>query len=147
MPLGRLYSYLLVFLQFLFIFLLLIYAIPGNFTFFPITLVNLSILLSIWALYWMRKSKLRITPEVAVGAKLVKKGPYRLIRHPMYTSVLLFCLGLLWTNAYSTTLVFYALLFFDLCLKIRREEKLLRNAFPDYKQYAKKTRRLIPLIF
>lgn len=147
MPIGRLYSYFLVAMQLLLILLLIIYCVFGNLGFFQITLINLGLLLILWSTYWMRKSKLRVTPEVAIGAKLIKKGPYRYLRHPMYAAVMIFCLGLLLTNVYSMTVVFYVLLFLDLSLKITYEEKLLKRAFPDYNNYTKRTKKLIPFIY
>lgn len=48
----------------------------------------------LWALQVMGLRQVKIFPEVAGQAKLIVLGPYRWIRHPMYTSVLLVTLAL-----------------------------------------------------
>ena len=50
--------------------------------------------LGAWAIYTMKLRNLRIAPEVARGARLVTTGPYRFIRHPMYSAVLLITVSL-----------------------------------------------------
>jgi len=105
------------------------------------------VLLGVYAIFSMRKSKLRITPELAENATLIKTGPYKYIRHPMYSAVLLFCLGFFLTNIWSMTAIIYLSLIIILNLKIIYEEKLLNIAFSNYKSYAKKTKKLIPYIY
>ena len=50
----------------------------------------LSALLGVWTLAWNRPGNFNIRPEPKAGGQLVTGGPYRLMRHPMYTAVLLF---------------------------------------------------------
>jgi protein-S-isoprenylcysteine O-methyltransferase Ste14 len=112
-----------------------------------LSLIGFGVALGLWAIISMRKSKLRVTPDVASGAILIKKGPYKYLRHPMYLAVLIVCLGLFLTNVYSMTILFYIFLIVILSLKIIYEERLLKIAFPNYKNYTKKTKKLIPFIF
>jgi protein-S-isoprenylcysteine O-methyltransferase Ste14 len=80
---------------------------------------------------------------------LVTTGVYRLIRHPMYASALLWGLGqafLLpnWVTGLAGLLGF-CILYFG---RVRREEMLMLKRFGDeYRQYMMRTRRLVPYIY
>ena len=147
MPWGKFYSYLLVLLQLILIFFIITYSFFRNLGFIQITLINLGIILGLWSIIVMKKSKIRAIPDVAKEAKLIKNGPYKYIRHPMYASVLTACLGFLLTNIYSMTILFYTLLIIVLNIKIAYEESLLVKTFPKYKSYTKKTKKLIPFVY
>lgn len=143
----RLKSILLVGLQFLFIFLLLFGSSFNNLSALVYTFIIPSAALVLWAIASMRKSKLRIFPEPSANATLVTGGPYRFIRHPMYTAVLLGCCGLL---ANHFTWVRFAMtvgLFIVLIIKLSWEEEMLAQKFDGYRDYMKNTLRLIPFLF
>ena len=80
---------------------------------------------------------------------LVTTGVYRLIRHPMYASALLWGLGqafLLpnWVTGLAGLLGF-CILYFG---RVRREEMFMLKTFDDeYRQYMMRTRRLVPYIY
>jgi protein-S-isoprenylcysteine O-methyltransferase Ste14 len=86
-------------------------------------------------------------PHPREGARLVERGPFRFVRHPIYTGVVLGSLGwaLAWLSlagvAYSALLA----VFFD--RKARREEQWLRRRFPEYAAYAQRVRRFIPGLY
>jgi len=79
---------------------------------------------------------------------LVTTGVYRLIRHPMYTSALLWSLGqafLLpnWATAIAG-MVGFCILY---CGRVGREEKLMLSTFGDeYRKYMTHTKRLVPYV-
>jgi len=93
------------------------------------------------------KSKIHVTPEVPIGANLVTKGPYALIRHPMYTSLLLLTLVLIVNLFTWQRLIFWVILLLDLMIKLNYEEKILEKHFHGYRDYQKKTKKLIPRIY
>lgn len=101
----------------------------------------------LWAVWEMKKSKLQIFPDVERDATLIKTGPYKLIRHPMYTGVILLCLGLLISNITIGGIFFFIILLIDLVAKLHYEEKLLIKHFAEYTNYRKKTKKLIPYIY
>ena len=103
--------------------------------------------LGVWALAAMRASRLKVLPEVHPRAQLVTSGPYRWIRHPMYSSGLLVMLALV-LDAWSLGrfLVWLALLAV-LVAKLLHEERLLRAAFSPYAAYLRITKRLVPGIW
>lgn len=105
------------------------------------------VLLGSWAIVVMSSSKLNVTPIPRKGAVLVTAGPYRLIRHPMYTSLLLAFYPILYQNHDLANSLVFGLLLINMLLKLNYEEKLLRERFPEYKRMESKTWRLIPWIY
>lgn len=129
--------------------LYLIYSIRlAGLTLFPIFLISLGISIGIIAVFYMRKSRLSVFPEVTKDTKLVTDGIYKLIRHPIYTSVLISSLGFLLTNLEALRIVFFIFLMIDLLIKIKKEEAFLKEKFPvKYNEYLKKSYKLIPYIY
>ena len=87
--------------------------------------------------------------EVQVGHILVQSGPYRFVRHPGYSGFLLLAIGL--ALGFSSLIGLAAvplLLMPGLAYRMKVEEKLLSEQFgEEYRVYALKTRRIIPLIW
>lgn len=105
------------------------------------------IVLGLWALLAMRLTNLHILPDVRPNAQLVQRGPYRLIRHPMY-SALLITTGALVIGAFSwLRLGFWLVLLVDLLIKLRYEEGLLSAHHPGYSTYQQQTKRLVPFVY
>ena len=57
-----------------------------------------SVALAAWTLAHNRPGNFNIRPAPKAQGHLVTTGPYRWIRHPMYTSVLLGAAALAWTS-------------------------------------------------
>ncbi|MDD2365873.1 MAG: isoprenylcysteine carboxylmethyltransferase family protein [Desulfuromonadaceae bacterium] len=78
---------------------------------------------------------------------LVVTGAYALVRHPIYSGLILFSFGLgFWLQSWLTLVyAILLLLFFD--IKSRREEKWLVDVFPEYVAYRKRAKKLIPFIY
>jgi protein-S-isoprenylcysteine O-methyltransferase Ste14 len=78
--------------------------------------------------------------------ELVTSGPYHLVRHPIYSGILLAILGTsLATNAYWLIAVSVMGVYFIYCAKV--EEKILAAAFPTtYPSYRTGTKMLIPFL-
>ncbi len=101
-------------------------------------------LLGIWALGTMKLKNLSALPEVKPESVLLTTGPYRWIRHPMYTALLLVTLAVV-LDAFSIGRgCVWLVLVIDLFLKLQFEETLLMQAFPEYRTYQRQTYRLIP---
>jgi protein-S-isoprenylcysteine O-methyltransferase Ste14 len=107
----------------------------------------LSIALGVWSILTMRIGNFNITPDVTSGGKLVVRGPYRLIRHPMYLALLLATLTLVVDSFSTLRLILWLTLLIDLIVKLSYEERLLVAAWDEYHGYMKKTKRLIPFLF
>jgi len=104
-------------------------------------------LIGIWAIVSMRPDNINIVPTLKENHRLVTTGIYGYIRHPMYASVILFCSVLLATHVNRINSLIFAILLIDLWLKIRHEECLLSKRFPDYRDYQKRTKMIIPFIY
>ena len=139
--------YFLVFVQFagIFFFVLSGKVTPENayVTVFEI----FSVVLALWAYLIMKKHTFTIMPGVRENAQLCTAGPYRILRHPMYTSVIILLLALL-VNDYSIArVIVFAVVLVDLIFKISVEEKILRHKYAEYSDYEKNTWKIIPFVF
>lgn len=92
---------------------------------------------SSWAAYavWHLRSAFSIEPQ---ARRLITCGPYRFARHPVYTGYLAQYVGM-WlmfpTLPFGVVLFGWFLLMVD---RIRHEERLLGNAFPEYADYRRR---------
>ncbi|MBM4134604.1 MAG: isoprenylcysteine carboxylmethyltransferase family protein [Nitrospira sp.] len=109
-------------------------------------LVGVGLGLAVWALVTMSPRSLTAFPDVRPGGVLATNGPYRYIRHPMYTAVLLLTLGLVLGHASLLRLIVWLVLAVNLWVKLSYEERLLAQRFPDYPAYRAGTKRLIPFL-
>lgn len=100
-----------------------------------------------WAAWVMRKSRLRVSPIPAAQAILMTGGPYRVIRHPMYTSLLLGGAALLIMHFSMERLLILLLLATVLIVKLNFEERLLSEKFAGYREYMGRTSRIFPYVF
>ncbi len=87
-----------------------------------------------------------LSGSVKENHTLVMNGPYKIIRHPMYLSMILVVLGSGFLIANYIILLFTPIAGIVYYLRSRKEEVLLKEEFPEYIQYAQKTRMLVPWI-
>jgi hypothetical protein len=85
-----------------------------------------------------------ILPE---GRALVTAGPYRYIRHPLYLAEAIAIIGALISFWSPGAIALIAVQFVFQFMRMNYEERVLRDAFPEYNGYAKRTARLIPGIY
>ncbi len=102
--------------------------------------------LGAWAIAAMRLRNLRILPEVKSGGELRIVGPYRVIRHPMYTAVLVYTIAQCVDQSTTFHWSAWGILLVDLVIKLRYEEGLLCRRFSAYTEYMKSTKRLVPWV-
>jgi len=91
----------------------------------------------------------RTTVELGSGQKVVRTGPYRLIRHPSYTGMILFCLGYgliaqNWLSLVAAVTLPTAALLYRISIE---ESALVKGLGTEYEDYQKVTKKLIPLIW
>jgi protein-S-isoprenylcysteine O-methyltransferase Ste14 len=106
-------------------------------------------LLSTAFIMWVFRENSFAAPVVKVQAarhhRVVSSGPYAFVRHPMYSGVMLFFLGvpLLLGSWWGVAIApVFAVLF---AIRARIEERALVEGLPDYADYAARVRyRLVP---
>ena len=89
------------------------------------------------------------SPEVAFkqDQELIESGPYAIVRHPIYTGLLVMALGTVMNYGQASGFVLFALLCVGVWLKSRQEEKLMTDHFPDaYPDYKHRVRALVPFV-
>jgi protein-S-isoprenylcysteine O-methyltransferase Ste14 len=104
-------------------------------------------LIAIWAWITMGLFRLRVIPNPSKHAVLLEHGPYRFIRHPMYSGLLIAALGLVLTNPAPWRIITWLALVIVLVIKTRHEEPLLLRHFDNYHEYQSRTWRFIPLVY
>jgi protein-S-isoprenylcysteine O-methyltransferase Ste14 len=96
---------------------------------------------------WVLGRNRTIFPKPNDGSQLICHGVYRLVRHPLYTSVTLLSLAWAawWISWVTLAVALSQAVFLD--LKSRREEAWLRDRFPGYADYARRVRRFLPWLY
>jgi len=86
--------------------------------------------------------------QVESGQTVIDRGPYRLLRHPMYSVSLLIWLWMPLALGSFVALPVAAFIFPVLVLRLLNEEKILRRDLPGYAEYCQRTPwRLIPWVW
>ncbi|MGV3484830.1 MAG: methyltransferase family protein [Planctomycetaceae bacterium] len=105
------------------------------------------IALGLWAVMTMGATRVSVLPEVSEHAHLCTSGPYRWIRHPMYTALLLACLGAALSPPLAWKAVVWLLLAVILVAKARIEERHLLERFNEYPAYQQRSWRFVPFLW
>ena len=141
------YSRSLVFAQFSLMGLMVIYSRGILSSWIAMAILLGGALFGLWAIRHNRVDNFNIRPDLKEGCELITTGPYRFVRHPMYTSVILMTLALAVATPIYMEWSSLALLIVVLALKAVREERLWCEGSEEYKAYMKKTKRFIPFIY
>ena len=90
---------------------------------------------------------LAVVPHPKEDANMVEHGAYKIVRHPIYSGIILGAFGwaLLLNSALTLVLAAVLLLFFD--IKSRREERWLDAKFDGYAAYRRRVRKLLPYLY
>ncbi len=81
------------------------------------------------------------------GHELIERGPYRLVRHPIYTGMMAMILAAAIAYGYLSGILAVVLAFASFWIKLSAEEKLMLQQFPDqYKSYRQRVKRIIPFV-
>ena len=79
--------------------------------------------------------------------EIIVRGPYRFVRHPIYTGYLFATLGSALAVGEVRAAIALVMIFLGILRKMGVEEKLLSKNFPDtYPEYSKSVKRLIPFL-
>jgi len=109
------------------------------------------VLLSFVAFYYVfrENSYGGSTIEVFEGQQVISTGPYAIVRHPMYSGVVIMCVGaVLALGSWWTLLVIVLMELPVLAWRILDEEQVLAKDLPGYTDYMHKVRyRLVPHVW
>jgi protein-S-isoprenylcysteine O-methyltransferase Ste14 len=113
-----------------------------------IVIVCLALLLRHWSIHVLGRY-FRTTVEIEKGHKVIQTGPYKYIRHPSYSAIIVFCIGYgLIAQNWLSLIIAVSIPTISLLYRIKIEEAaLIRGIGTEYKDYQKKTKRLIPGIW
>jgi protein-S-isoprenylcysteine O-methyltransferase Ste14 len=119
-----------------------------DWVFYPgIILMLLGVVVRQWAIAVLGRF-FSLNVRIVEDHRVVDKGPYRLVRHPSYTGVLITFIGLsLAVQSLGALLVLLVVFTISFGYRIRVEEKTLLTELGDnYATYMKRTRRIIPYL-
>ena len=122
--------------------------VPANLVYptIGVALLALGLAFSVWARRHLGRNW---SAHVVVKEDhaLIRTGPYRHVRHPIYTGILLAMLGMAIAIGEWRTLVGFAFMVLSFAMKSREEESRMRETFPEYGEYERGTAALIPFVY
>lgn len=106
----------------------------------------LAVLLMVWARLTFGLRSFHAAANPTAGG-LVSHGPYRYWRHPIYAAVVYFAwAGVLSNPLTIETLGGASLVTAGLVARMLLEERFLLREMPEYREYARRTKRVIPFV-
>jgi protein-S-isoprenylcysteine O-methyltransferase Ste14 len=79
--------------------------------------------------------------------ELIDRGPYRLVRHPIYTGLLTVFVATVIALGHVAGIIRALVVFVSFWIKLGDEEKLMLKQFPDqYAAYQQRVKRIIPFV-
>ena len=111
-----------------------------------LSVLIMGVSIGLWALNHNKLGNFNVQPKHKEGSYLVTTGIYGLIRHPMYTSVIVMMFSFVMATPTWIEGILFILLVCTLILKAQKEEVGLSAVHPEYQAYRKKTKYFIPYI-
>ena len=106
----------------------------------------IGLIFSIWARFTLGRNWSGVVTFKG-GHELITRGPYRIVRHPIYTGLIFMLVGTVIVLGHIAAIIALPLVFLSFWIKLRSEEKLMLEKFPDeYGAYQRRVKRLIPFI-
>ena len=106
----------------------------------------LSFCLMVWARITFKSRSFHLTANPTEGG-LVTNGPYKWLRHPIYAAIIYFSWACLIAFPETEALIAVIFITSGLFTRMLLEEKELKKTYPEYTEYSKRAKRLIPFIF
>jgi protein-S-isoprenylcysteine O-methyltransferase Ste14 len=111
-----------------------------------------AMLIGIWGIYRVFRENSFGAPVVRIQAErghhVISTGPYAIVRHPMYASSAIMLIG--WALALNSAWGVLGAILIEalIALRIRGEERVLREGLPGYVEYTQKVRyRMVPFVW
>ena len=121
--------------------------VPEALAWVGLALSVLGVAFSLWAIVTLGRHY-DLVLEVHEGHELIRRGPYALVRHPVYTGLALHFAGVCFATGNALLIAGTLLLSFPaFYLRASAEETLLRERFgTEYEKYAREVPMLVPLL-
>ena len=104
-----------------------------------------AVALVVWARAVFAPGQFGPTPTPK-GQGVIRRGPYRYIRHPMYAAALLLIWATVLSHGSVLSFVVGAAVTLVVVPRVLDEERQLHARYPDYAEYARTTKALIPFL-
>jgi len=112
-----------------------------------LTLTVVGLVFATWARFCIGKNWSRMI-EVKENHQLIRKGPYAIVRHPIYSGFMLATLGTAIAFAEWSGLLAFALLTTSWAYKARLEEAVMIEQFgTEYERYRREVKGLVPFVW
>lgn len=142
-------------------FFILMYILPGfeavrfkwsNLPFYISIIGFIGMIIAVIIFYLVSRENTYLSRIVEIqgerGHKVITTGPYRIVRHPMYFSVIILYISHCLALGSLFALIPCGIIIITIILRTTREDKMLHKQLEGYKEYAQKTRyKLIPGIW
>lgn len=102
--------------------------------------------LMVWARLTFGSRSFHATADPTPGG-LVTTGPYRYVRHPIYTAICLFGWAGVVSNPSGLAAALGVVLTAGAVVRMFCEERLVVERYPEYREYARRTKRMVPHVF
>ena len=87
-------------------------------------------------------------PDIKKDHELIQRGPYGLVRHPIYTGLLVAIFGSCLADGRVGSFAVFGTIVIMLIVKLKTEETLMLRQFPaQYRDYQRRVKALIPFIY
>jgi len=104
--------------------------------------------LAIWARFIIGRNWSGAEITLKKDHKLVTAGAYGIVRHPIYTGILLSAIGTMIAKGTPGDLIGIAFLLFAFLIRIPKEERFMKEQFPaEYPSYMSRVKTLIPFVW
>jgi protein-S-isoprenylcysteine O-methyltransferase Ste14 len=104
------------------------------------------LLFAVWAREHLGRNWSR-SVTIKKGHELITTGPYAMVRHPIYTGILIGFLGMAITISQVRGFIVVVLIFLAFWIKLSMEEQWMRSQFGEaYASYARQTAALVPYL-
>ena len=111
-----------------------------------IAVQSAAVALMIWARAVFGRRSFHATANPTAGG-LVTTGPYRFIRHPIYAAACFFGWAGVASHWSAVSAQLGVLLLIGAFVRMLCEERLLAGQYPEYREYARVTKRIVPYLF
>jgi protein-S-isoprenylcysteine O-methyltransferase Ste14 len=104
-----------------------------------------AVALAVWARRSFAPGQFRASPAPA-GESVIRRGPYRYVRHPMYAAALLLVWATVIGHWTPLGVALGLVVLLVAAVRIADEERRLRGRYADYAEYAQRTKALVPFV-